>query len=197
MGLRIPPLHDDFGKGDDCPACFPPGETPTHVLAVCYDVKPCAGRPAVPNGRTFILEQDAEDPCVFSGDIKYEGNTWRCMYDMHCIIGEEFCAEIWFANRTPPQVAAFFGRTDACGTEFDENLHPCADPELGGGTASVMIFTDYLIWLLTHHYHFVTVPGIFYEKMAVGMDHAVYRIAHPRDKTNVMILLDEEDIDYG
>lgn len=194
MGLKIPELPPDFGIGRDCPGCFLPGKTPTHVLAVCYDVKPCAGRPPVPNGRTFICEQDAEDPCIFSGTIEYEGNTWLCSYDMHAVFGEEWRAEILFANRTPPQVAAFFSRTDACGTEFAENFHPCADPELGGGTASVMIFSDYIIWLLTHHYHFVTLPGIFYEKMDVGMDHAIYRIAHTQDHTNVMILLDKEDI---
>lgn len=194
MGLKIPDLPDDFEMGEDCLACHEPGLTPNYVFIRCWDVVPCPGRPNIPNGYVFICKQVPLSPCVYIGDLDFEGITWRASYDMHAAFGPEHRAELAIGQAVPPAVAAFAARSPDCGLVFDTNFQTCPFDAGEGGRAIVTIFADPIIIALTSEYHFVTIPGIFYEKMDVGMDHAIYRIAHTSDKTNVLIYLDKESI---
>ncbi|MBA7659898.1 hypothetical protein ES703_67892 [subsurface metagenome] len=196
MGLKIPPLPDDFEMGDDCLHCHEPGLTPNYVFIRFWDVTPCPGKAAPPNGYCFVCKQGLAAPCEYYGFLDFGGITWRAYYDMHAPIGEGHRAEISLGQFDPPAVAAFFGWTDACGVVFDTNMQSCPGDGGEGGRAIVTIFADPIIIALTSAYHFATIPGILYDFADCGMDHRWYRICHKIDHTNIMIYLDKEHIEY-
>lgn len=195
MGLKIPDLPDDYGAGDDCLACHAAGKTPNYVFARFWDVVPCPGKPNIPNGYPFVCKQIPGHPCEYSGDIEFEGITWRAYYDMHAPIGMGHRAEISLGQAVPPGVAAFFSWTDDCGRYFDTNMQACPGDGGEGGRAIVTVYIDPIIIALTSEYHFVTIPGFLYDFADCGMDHRWYRICHKIDHTNIMIYLDLEAIE--
>lgn len=196
MGLRIPP-PPGHGVGADCLACFAPDKTPKYVFvrawgtAVCPDCQPPA------NGYLFICEQDPLDPCKWWGQREIGGNTWQAAYFANTWSAGKFQSEVQVLDLDGPCDQMFRGVADPCNRLFDNEL----DCEVGytlatGGVCLVTVFIDPIIILLTSGYHFCTIPGILYDKFEVGMDHAIYRIAHRSDKTNVMIYLDKEELEY-
>lgn len=196
MGLKIPELPDDYGFRCDCDECWGVGKTPSHVYVTSWDVVACDGHPVYPNGRTFLLEQDPVDPCFYQGDIIFEGATWRCYWNVFFLRGEHQLSELQINRSDPPDIAAFFCEADACAVDY-ENQNECRffwGAE--GGKAHVMILPDPIAYALTHQYHFATIPGVLYEHDDCGMDHAWYKLNHRSDKTNVLIYLDKEAIEY-
>lgn len=194
MGLKIPPVPDDFGIGDDCLACHPAGQTPNYVFITFVDITPCPGEPNIPNGYTFICKQSPIAPCEYQGDLMFQGNLWRAYYDSDVPWGDERRAEISVGIQPPAKAAAFFGRELGCASAFLHNFQVCPGSYGTGGRAYVNVFSNWIILSLLNQYHFYPIPGILYEYADCGMDHQWYRICHKRDHTNIMILLDVEDI---
>lgn len=196
MGLKIPELPDDFEIGNDCLACWPSGSTPLVIYARFWDVEACPGCDRPPLGIPFVLTQSLTLPCLFEGLLNYKGHTWSCVYWLDVNFEGERHATIDIHQTMPVQTASFFGVGAPCDQAFDNEFTECNGWSGKNGRCIATIYSDPIIILLTSGYHFVTRPGIFYEKQDVGMDHAIYRIAHTDDHTNVMILLDKEAIEY-
>lgn len=196
MGLKLPPLPDDYGFGDDCLGCWDEGKTPSHLFAVFYDVTDCDGCPPSPMGRTFLLTQDEFDSCLFFGSLDYEGVTWWCYYHSHYETGNGPRSNISLYGEISPCSASFYDEAAACTRNFLNNHYHC-NGIVGGenGEAHVIVMSHPIIRALTSEYHFVTLPGFLYEFDDCGMDHRWYRICHKKDHTNIMILLDVEDLE--
>ena len=196
MGLRVRDFPDDYGAGADCLACYDAGKTPNYVFVTFWSISTCSGFPSVPNGKTFVCLQVPTDPCRWIGYLKHLGRDWRAVYWSNTPDNGGFFSGCSLVPWDPPGTVAFYGIDVPCFIEFSNSLTCVGGYGGEGGYCIIDDTPDILAYLLTHEYHFVTIPGVFYERQDVGMDHAVYRIAHTQDKTNVMVLLDLEDVVY-
>lgn len=186
MGLKVPDPPDDYGYGDDCPACWAAGKTPNYVFIRFWDVAACGANPAPPNGWPFICKQLPLQACKFTGTLEFGGFTWQAIYIA-------WSGEIELIRTDFPSLSYFWKVGGACCRVFPVNDNTC--PAWGGenGRALVTYIIDHIIILLTSCYHFVTLPGTLYERWEVGIDHWVYRLANVRDKTNCLFLIDDEE----
>lgn len=196
MGHKIPDPPYDYGVGDDCLACHEAGKTPLRVFIRFWDIVTCPGSADPPNGYTFICTQNWEIPCLFEGTIEFGGGLWSCVYWQNIWLVDAWYADIELVRLAPFQNSSFYGAEGACSVDFPTNLNACPGWSGEGGRAHVFTYTDPIIIALTGQYHLVPRDGMLWDKWQVGMDHAIYRLARPQDKTNVMVLLDKEEIVY-
>lgn len=186
MGLTPPTPPPDYGPGDDCLVCYAPGHTPNYCFIRFWDIESCGFAPDPPNGCCFVCKQNAINPCVFIGELEFGGETWEARWDAW-----ESGLRLWMTSA--PSWFVFRCLEDACVQDFPTNEFECNGKEYFGGHGHVDIFTTAIIIGFTHHYHFVTVPGVKYEHFKCGIDHSCWRLAAKHDHTNILILLDEED----
>lgn len=196
MGHRIPDPPYDFGVGDDCLACHAAGKTPLRVYVRFWDIVTCPGFDPPPLGYTFILTQDVGTPCSFSGNRQFPDGLWGCGYWMNINLFGQWYADIMLWRMNPYQVDSFYAAIAPCSVDFSDNLCTCPAWAGTGGRAHVFTYADPIIIALTGQYHLVPRDGMLWDKWRVGMDHAIYRMARPQDHTNVMVLLDKEEIVY-
>lgn len=196
MGLRLPPIPDDYGVGDDCLKCHPAGKSPNYVFVRFWDIIPCGANPAPPNGRTFICAKDPFKSCRYYGELDFGGYAWQCHYHSAVWTPRGWFGDIQLNSPDTPQPLFYFEEKAICSVSFNANLNTC--PPHGGtdGHAHVQVFIPVIIILLTSHYHFVTFDDPLYEIQDVGMDHKLVHLAHRNSKTNVLIYLDDEEIEY-
>lgn len=197
MGLEVPDVPDDYGYGDDCIHCWPAGKTPLYVFVRFWDIETCPGCPTPPNGYTFVCKQDPVVPCRFVGQLTFGGWTWQAIWLCWAKPFEDDISEITITAEGSPCASPFWQEGAPCQQDYDNFYVDCAGIKGGkNGHAHVTVYIDPIIIFLTSHYHLVTAPGVRYEYFAAGMDHAVYRLASKFDHTNVMFLIDKEEIDF-
>jgi len=189
MGLKIPPRPPDYGAGDDCLACWPAGKTPNYAFIRFWDIEACPGFGDPPNGYCFVSKQDPVFPCLFVGELHFAGYLWRATY-------LATFSTVQLVTWTPGLLNYFYAEEIPCSQSFPTNLNVCPFFAGESGHCHVTVIIDPIIIALTSGYHFATIPGILYDNFDVGMDHAIYRIAHTNDKTNVMIYLDKEEMTF-
>lgn len=195
MGLPVPDLPDDYGFGVDCPACHEADETPNYVFVTFTGITTCPGKPLVPNNQPIACKQIPLTPCLWIGYLYHHGRNWRAVYRASIPDNGGFFAFCALHAWDPPGDTAFYGPGAECDLEFD-NVNTCVGGHGGeGGSAIVTSYIDPIIIALTSCYHFATIPGVLHEKMDVGMDHAIYKLNHRSDKTNVLIYLDKEELE--
>lgn len=195
MGLKVPDLPDDYGYGDDCLRCWAADQTPNYVFVVFHDIDTCPGNPQVPNGQTFTCKQHPFQPCRWSGKLDWHGVEWECVYWSSLFVDPVWISLVSLIPVPPPSNTAFYNAQAECTLDF-VNVQTCVGGFGGeGGHAHVTCFIDPIIIALTSEYHFVTTPGVLYEFDSCGMDHRWYRLCHKIDHTNIMILLDVEELE--
>lgn len=194
MGLKIPPVPDDYGIGNDCLACHAAGETPNYVFVRFWDVEPCGTNPPAPNGHTFICAQVPGSNCHFRGELWINSVHWKAWYHYRVRIGNWWYSEIGLTIHNPIVGSYYYEHSDICKVSFNANENFCPDYKGHLGHAHVQVFVPPIIILLSSGYHFVTQPGLLYETQDVGMDHQLVHLASRYDKTNVLIYLDEEEL---
>ncbi|MBA7658502.1 hypothetical protein ES703_66458 [subsurface metagenome] len=207
MGLKIPPIPDDYNVGRDCEACFEPGKTPNYVFIRFWDIEPCLGNPPPPNGYTFICAQDPAIDCKFMGELDFGGLKWRVTYIMATLWGEEVVSSINLGDVGAIYPAYFNEVGGPCAVDFMANDMLCPDGGGEGGHAHVQVIIPMLIIILSTGassipvsgdpgYGFLPLDGLLYEQQDVGMDHKLIHLAHRNGKTNVLIYVDDEDVPY-
>lgn len=195
MGLEVPDIPDDYGYGDDCLHCWPAGKTPNYVFIRFWDITPCPGIPAPPNGYCFVCKQDPLKPCRFFGTLDFNGLTWLAQWVSWAWPGVDPISEIQLNAQDVLFSASFYEEGIPCQQDYAVNFCTCPGWGGTGGHAHVTVYVDPIIIALTSEYHFVTTPGVLYEFDDCGMDHRWYRLCHKIDHTNIMILLDVEELE--
>lgn len=196
MGLKIPPLPDDYGAGLDCLDCHPAGKAPNYVFVRFWDITACPGKADPPNGYTFICAQDPLTPCNYLGELDFGGVHWHCYYHSCFRLGAFVYSELILDSIGEGWPSHFGERTDPCTVDFSNPYTTCPGWGGGGGHAHVQVFVPPIIIALTSHLHFVTQPKPLYEIQDVGMDHQLVHLASRYDKTNVLIYIDSQEVTY-
>lgn len=193
MGLLPPEPPDDYGPGDDCTECFESGQTPNYIFVQFHGVVACSTNPVPPNGVVILCEQNPLKPCEFLGQFTWRGNSWECLYQMNVLGpgGDQSFLELVVMGLG---LTAYFAADGSpCDIEFPTSYTACPAWGGAGGHGHVRSFSGAVIIGLTHHYHFVTVPGVRYEVDEVGIDHYQMRLATHFDHTNVLMLIEKEE----
>lgn len=194
MGSPIPQPPVPTGWNcNDCFAVWPPGTTPAtlHVKATGMVLCPGFGPPDYPlppNGIWFHLEQFTA--CHWRS---YDGEGWAVDYRA------SYDGFAWLQIGWVPRDATYFWNDnllDPCSLLFD-NLQTCGPAGIAASGGSAVVwdghYKDDIPEIITFDYGFNPVTGNLYERTRCGIDHQCIRIANPRDKTNVIFLVDSED----
>lgn len=190
MGLKTPDLPDDYDWGDDCLACHDIGKTPNMVFVRFIGVDACAAELDPPNGIAFVCRQDNVNPCKYAGFVNFSGIEWTCQYISSV-------SEVQLFQSDPPFKHYFYALGAPCAVDFPVNADECEHWSGVNGSCNVTVYIDPIIIFLTSHWHMVTEPDTFHEWFECGIDHKVYRLASRFDNTNVLFLIDDEEVVPG
>jgi len=190
MGTRVPPKPPYYEIGVDCPTCTPSlyktGEWPRYMYATFYDITPCPGHPAPPNGYTFkIAQQDLV--CEWRANLTLSGVTYRIWLDLSD-------SYLMLHELTPTYRLYFHGESTPCKTYFPTNLSYCPTWSGFGGRAIVRPTPAAIPSILTGHYNFMPWQQTMFELQKVAVDHTLCRLARKQDHTRCYFYIDDEDL---
>lgn len=190
MGTPINCKIPLFTPGADCPHCTPelwlPGKTPKHLSVVFTGVTECPGYDPPPNDIPFTITQSEADPCYWqSGDIVLDAYTIQIMYD---------ASHAYLYLRNKDQAYYWFMSAEPKCTLLHSNVLTCAMGNPGeGGTGRIWYQPDDIPRQLSCSYHLQPLAGTLFERTWPGMDYQVIRLANRNDKTNILVLVDNEE----
>lgn len=201
MGTPIDCSEPLFEPGDDCPACTPdvwlPGKTPTIITIYFRNLDACPGNPIPPNDYGFKVPQIA--PCAWQLiDAPWYGHTWSIHYVTNIDDLETFL-ELTQTDVAPAVTYFRYQNAPMCqpsesGGIIGPNVATCALGQAAeGGEANLYWQPDDIPRILTCSYHMQPLAGTLFERTPCGIDHQIIRLANRSDKTNILILIDNED----
>lgn len=161
------------------------GETPRFVTVTFSGIVNCWGTPPdLPPRNSWVLQNSESFPCNWTYS---DADGWYVEWGIG-LAGSILSLQ----NTTTGQV--YFSCTDpsVCQTHFVNSL-VCPANHYGEGIGDISWGPDTTVMTVADDYGFCPLTGTLYDKISVGIDHSIIKLANRKDKTNCLFYVDEEE----
>jgi hypothetical protein len=74
-----------------------------------------------------------------------------------------------------------------------DNSLTCATGGAEKGYVRIYEYTDPIAYKLAKDYNLTNLSEVLFDKQMCGIDHSVYKLARRSDKTNILVLTDDQE----
>jgi len=180
MGTPVKPVI----LGSDCPQCWSPGKSPENVWVYFAGIERCPlAIKSPPNGQTFKLTQDPDNPCFY----EHTGSEWHVWWRAFDPI---FMESMLYLEEVGG-LGIFVSRTINCPPEcfvYHSTIEVCQWPVAGRFGVGVVHWMGIVLHLIVA-FNLPSSSYIMHELFVTDEDRIVYKFCFPKYSMNVKFLL--------